>query len=55
MENIYLIIKDFLKKSKEQQFNKKKDIIEYSSIYELNIKVDKKILVDSFEKIYPNK
>lgn len=48
-------IKDFLKKSKEQQFNKKKDIIEYSSIYELNIKVDKKILVDSFEKIYPNK
>lgn len=48
-------INDFLKKSKIQQFDKKKDLIEYSSIYELNIKLEKKVLLDSFEKIYPNK
>ena len=48
-------INNFLKKSKNQDFNIKKDIIEYSSLYEVTIKNNKNISVNSFNKIYPTK
>lgn len=49
------LINNFLKKSLNKQYNKKKNITEYSSIYEINVKYDRKIIVESYEKIYPTK